>query len=239
MNTIEIHDFNPNQIKAYRTNWNNLTITFENSEDSIVIEGFCIAEANRNFYLVFDNGTKLDADAKQSPLRTFHGTEEAESIFAMDDNGVTILSEGGNDYLSGGNGADNLNGGSGDDQLWGNGGNDILDGGAGNDDLNGGAGNDTYVFDVGYGADTVIDSEGINTLSFGSMITLEKLQFERTNWNNLTITFAATDGNDRIVIRDFFVSENSRKLNVIFADGTKYAYDSEDNPLANVFMEMK
>ena len=43
--------------------------------------------------------------------------------------------------------------------LYGNAGNDTLDGGAGNDLLNGGAGNDTYIFDRGYGQDTVYDND--------------------------------------------------------------------------------
>lgn len=238
-NTIEIHDYTSDQIKAYRTNWNNITITFENTEDSIVIEGFCIAETNRNFYLVFDDGTKIHANAEQSPLRTVYGTDDAESIFAMDDMGVTIVAEGGNDYLNGGNGADNLYGQAGDDQLWGNDGNDVLDGGTGNDELYGGAGNDTYVFGKGYGMDTVIDSEGNNILSFGEGVMLEQLEFERTNWNNLTISLTGTEGKDQIVIRDFFVSENSRRFHVYFADGTRFTYDSEENPLVSAYLELK
>ena len=71
------------------------------------------------------------------------------------------------------------------------------------------------------------------------MITLDNLQFERTNWNNLTITFLGNNSDDQLVIRDFFVSKNSRKLNLTFADGTKYSYDSEENPLTDVYMEMK
>ena len=52
-----------------------------------------------------------------------------------------------------------LYGSDGEDRIVGNGGNDILDG-LGNDLLYGGSGNDTYVFQIGYGTDTIIDNEG-------------------------------------------------------------------------------
>jgi Ca2+-binding RTX toxin-like protein len=81
---------------------------------------------------------------------------------------------------------ENLNGGSGDDMLTGNALNNVLDGGAGNDSLfgadgadtlygragndtlDGGNGNDGYLFNTStaLGSDTVIDSEGIDRLSF-------------------------------------------------------------------------
>ena len=155
-NTIEIKGYSAPQIKAYRTNWNDITLTFEDSEDKLVIEGFFNGDANRNFYLKFDNGSKIHATASNSPLRTIYGTEIGDYIAAMDDRGVTLIGENGNDNLSGGNGSDKLFGGEGDDQLYGNGGNDVIDGGEGSDFLYGGSGNDTYVFNAGYGVD--IDS---------------------------------------------------------------------------------
>lgn len=50
--------------------------------------------------------------------------------------------------------------------LYGDSGNDTLDGGTGNDTLKGGYGDDTYIFAKGYGNDTIIDSDGLNTLRF-------------------------------------------------------------------------
>ena len=150
----------------------------------------------------------------------------------MDDRGVTLIGENGNDSLNGGNGADKLYGSSGDDRLYGNGGNDILDGGEGSDFLYGGAGNDTYIFNVGYGSDTINDSEGINTISFGNGLNLEAMTAYRTNWNDLTITFDGTD--DKLVIQGYFSSENDRNFNVTFADGTRYAFDDTENPIKQV-----
>lgn len=231
-NTIEIYGYSSNQIKAYRTNWNDITITFEDSDDKLVIKGFFTSEANRNFYLTFNGGSKVHATASNSPLRTVYGTENSDYIVAMDDRGVTLIGENGNDSLNGGNGTDKLYGGIGDDQLYGNGGNDILDGGEGSDYLYGGAGNDTYIFNIGYSTDTINDSEGINTISFGNGITSEAMTAYRTNWNDLTITFEGLE--DKLIIQSYFTSEENRNFNVNFADGTRYAYDSEENPLKQV-----
>lgn len=59
------------------------------------------------------------------------------------------------------------------------------------------------------------------------------MMFIRTNWNNLTIAFAGSD--DRLVIRDYFTSENCRNFNVNFADGTGFSYDDEENPVKLTF----
>ena len=212
VNIIEIYGYSQSQIKASRTNWNDMTIEFEGSEDKLVIEGFFTSEANRNFYLTFNGGGKVHATAGNSPLRTVYGTEGSDYILAMDDKGVTLMGEDGNDNLNGGNGADRLYGGNGEDQLHGNGGNDVLDGGEGNDFLYGGAGNDTYIFNMGYGTDTISDREGINTIQFGSGLRADKLTAYRTNWNDLTITFEDTE--DKLVIQGYFTSEENRKFHV-------------------------
>ena len=151
-NTIEIYGYSSNQIKAYRTNWNDITITFTDSDDKLVIEGFFTSEANRNFYLTFNGGSKVHATATNSPLRTLYGTDGSDYIVAMDDRGVTLIGESGSDTLNGGNGSDKLYGGADNDTLNGNGGKDILDGGEGNDILYGGSGDDTYIWNIGSGS---------------------------------------------------------------------------------------
>lgn len=231
-NTINIYGYSASQIKAYRTNWNDITITFADSEDKIVIEGFFTSEANRNFYLTFNGGGKVHATASNSPLRTIYGTDGDEYMAAMDDRGVTLYGEGGADNLNGGSGADRLYGGIGNDQLYGNGGNDTLDGGEGNDMLYGGAGNDTYIFNVDSGLDTIIDSEGINTISFGKGLTEDAMTAYRHNWNDLMITFEGVE--DKLIIQGYFGSESNRNFEVRFADGTRYAYDDPENPIKQV-----
>jgi len=69
----------------------------------------------------------------------------------------TLNGGGGNDRLTSAGGADRLNGGLGNDTLNGGLGNDRLNGGGGNDMLVGGAGADRFVFNTGYGNDTVQD----------------------------------------------------------------------------------
>lgn len=232
VNAIDIYGYTQGQIKAYRTNWNNLTITFEDSDDKLVIEGFFNSEADRNYYLTFSGGSRIHATASDSPLRTIYGTNDSEYIVAMDDRGVTIYGESGDDNLNGGNGADKLYGGNGADRLNGNSGNDILDGGKGNDYLHGGAGKDTYIFNKGYGTDTIIDSEGVNTISFGNGLPADQLTAYRTNWNDLTVTFK--DVTDKLIINGYFTSESNRKFNVQFANGLHFAFDDAENPIKQV-----
>lgn len=231
-NTINIYGYSASQIKAYRTNWNDITITFADSEDKIVIEGFFTSEANRNFYLTFNGGGRVHATASNSPLRTIYGTDGDDYMAAMDDRGVTLYGENGADNLNGGSGADRLYGGIGNDQLYGNGGNDTLDGGEGDDMLYGGAGNDTYIFNVGSGTDTIIDSEGINTISFGAGLTEDAMTAYRHNWNDLMITFEGIE--DKLIIQGYFGSESNRNFEIRFADGTRYAYDDAENPIKQV-----
>ncbi|MFZ2269843.1 MAG: putative Ig domain-containing protein [Azonexus sp.] len=63
----------------------------------------------------------------------------------------------------------------GNDMLTGTAGNDILLAGKGNDILDGGSGNDTYLYSVGDGVDTIVDSGGADTLKFGEGITSNML----------------------------------------------------------------
>jgi Ca2+-binding RTX toxin-like protein len=62
----------------------------------------------------------------------------------------------GNDSITGSGGANTLNGGAGADNISGGGGADVLIGGLGDDVMNGNAGNDAFVFDAGFGHDTIV-----------------------------------------------------------------------------------
>ncbi len=59
------------------------------------------------------------------------------------------------DTLEGGQGNDTLYGGAGNDRIFGGAGDDIIHGGAGNDSLAGDTGSDTFVFEAGFGRDTI------------------------------------------------------------------------------------
>jgi hypothetical protein len=63
----------------------------------------------------------------------------------------------GADKIYGLNGNDSLNGGAGADHVFGGNGSDTINGGAGNDILSGGLGPDRFVFEYGFGNDTITD----------------------------------------------------------------------------------
>lgn len=237
MNTVEIYGYAASDVQVYRTNWNDITLVMDGSgeaglwndaADKIVIEGFFTAEACRNFYLSFD-GAVVPATAVGSPLRTLNGTEGSDYMTGFD-NGCIILYGGeGGDTLNGSAANDELYGGNGDDRILGAVGDDILNGGNGNDMLEGGEGNDTYMFDADSGTDIIDDSLGTNVLSFGEGLALDGMQVSRSDWNDLAITFTGME--DRIIIRGYFVSEENRRFELVFADGTRFAWDDVENPL--------
>lgn len=82
-----------------------------------------------------------------------------------------------NDTLLGGAGNDKLLGASGRDSLVGGDGKDTLNGGADSDFLAGGKGDDVYVFDAGWGSDTIRDVVGKDSLDvsgFGAALPVGK-----------------------------------------------------------------
>ncbi len=94
---------------------------------------------------------------------TLLGTANINGSGSRYDN--TLIGNSGNNILNGGSGNDILRGGDGNDSLHGSIGDDILYGGAGTDTLNGGTGNDTYYLDeTTPSADTITDSDGIDTV---------------------------------------------------------------------------
>ncbi len=236
-NLIEISGYTISDVRAYRTNWNNLTIVLDGSgeeglnddtADKIIIENFYTGEANRNFCLSFD-GVIIHATDASSPLRTIYGTAESEYMQGFDDGRFIIYGCDGTDTINGANSDDYLYGGIGDDRILGYAGNDTLDGEEGNDYLEGGLGDDTYVFHIGSGTDTIHDNEGINRISFGEGIDKNSITACKTNGNDLTIMIEGAE--DKLVIQGYFLSVDNRKFDITFADGSCIAYDSVENPL--------
>ncbi len=106
---------------------------------------------------------------------------------------------------------------------------DVLDGGLGDDYLSGGNENDTYIFDAGYGHDT-IDDNYTNPLGgdddqivFGSGIAVEDVTLTRSE-SDLIITFAGSD--DQLSVLDQFsygglgYGSFDEIEQYVFADGT-------------------
>ena len=101
-------------------------------------------------------------------------------------------------YGLGGN--DSLNGAAGIDTLSGAAGNDRLIGGAGNDSLDGGVGNDSFVFDKGFGKDTITgfvatgaahDTIDFSTATFGSFAAIKSHMVQ--SGANVVITLDSAD----------------------------------------------
>jgi Ca2+-binding RTX toxin-like protein len=105
-----------------------------------------------------------------SPPGTCRGTPNADTMTGT--NG-TFNAPGENyngDIIDGFRGGDTLNARKANDTLNGGNGEDTLNGGQGNDILDGGEGNDTYLFEDGWGEDTITgDASGNDTLDFSKL----------------------------------------------------------------------
>ena len=125
-----------------------------------------------------------------------------------------------------------LTGGSGKDALYGMAGDDTLNGGAGNDLLVGGAGNDTYVFNVGDGNDSIIETKGtpstgaiqvqdINTLQFGPGITVGDISIAQ---EADALVLHHLNGRDSVTVAHWFAQEvgNAKLDTLTFADGRSF-----------------
>lgn len=69
----------------------------------------------------------------------------------------TIAGDARDNALDGAGGFDRMSGGGGNDVINGGAGNDVLSGGLGNDVLTGGSGSDVFLFETGWGTDTITD----------------------------------------------------------------------------------
>ncbi|MEP3638959.1 MAG: calcium-binding protein [Paracoccaceae bacterium] len=101
--------------------------------------------------------------------------------------GADVLN-GGNDadMLNGGNGADVLNGGNGADMLNGGIGVDAIKGGAGNDVLTGGSGLDVFIFEDGFGKDTITDFSTFNQEDIDLSAVSQIVDFADLTANHMT-----------------------------------------------------
>jgi VCBS repeat-containing protein len=162
--------------------------------------------------LQFDDGSMVALETlfAQQTLEQV-GTESADVLEG------TIL----NDHLIGLGGDDTLNGG---------GGSDVLEGGAGNDMLSGGAGSDTYVYNLGDGADSIIDSVSAaarwygaekNTLNFGAGITAGMIAARLDNGTRIV---SLDLGNGDVV--QIGTDEVLAVQTLQFADGSALAMDT-------------
>ena len=85
-----------------------------------------------------------------------------ENLNANSGLNLKLKGNGLDNVITGGKGADTLEGRAGNDTLFGGNGNDTISGGAGEDILYGGKGQDTFVFNLGFGFDKIMDYEDGN-----------------------------------------------------------------------------
>ncbi|QHE75115.1 putative Ig domain-containing protein [Hydrogenophaga sp. PBL-H3] len=148
---------------------------------------------------------------------------------------ATLVSEG---FLVEGNAqADTLRGTNVVDRLFGNDGGDALDGGAGSDELHGGRGqdqltggdgDDAYVFHLGDGVDSLIDSGStdFNFIRFGAGIRPEDI---RQAWDGTTLVVHYSDA-DTVRIVDYRgMDGNPAILALVFDDGQVRSLTEETN----------
>ncbi|NUB46445.1 hypothetical protein GEU84_018795 [Fertoebacter nigrum] len=125
-----------------------------------------VGNANANMLSGLDGADQLFGEAGDDIL---YGGAGNDNLFAG--TGRDALYGGdGNDKLFGGSGGDSLFGGAGADTLAAGQDGDVLNGGAGNDLLSGGAGADLFVFEAGFGRDSIKGfTLGMDHLDFGDL----------------------------------------------------------------------
>ncbi|UUZ65418.1 calcium-binding protein [Polaromonas sp. P1-6] len=113
--------------------------------------------------------------------------------------------------------------------------NNSLTGNAGNNALAGGAGNDTYVYTVGGGLDTILDTSGIDTVSFGPGLILDNVALRIATVNGQKIAQIrvldatgneiADQGIDYVMATDAQGRLSSALESFVFADGSTYLWN--------------
>ena len=93
-------------------------------------------------------------------------------------------------------------------------------GNAGNNTLSGGGGNDTYILNVGFGHDLIIDQDAtsgnVDTIRFGSGITPENLAVE--DFGN-DVRLSPFGGADIVLLQEWLASDANKIERVEFANG--------------------
>lgn len=180
------------------------TFSYFDGGNLIFVPDNNVADAAIQFRFVASDSVSKNDDA----YHTIHFT-----LKDLPDSGEKILF---------GDASDNsIIGGDSNDKLYGLDGNDILDGKAGNDVLYGGAGDDTYLFGQGYGTDTIIDTEGSNSVRFAKGISWADLTLSdnyqagtRTGGSAWQIGFKDTQ--DSLIIENQSDSKNTSITSFIF-----------------------
>ncbi|VAX14362.1 Alkaline phosphatase, partial [hydrothermal vent metagenome] len=167
------------------------------------------------------------------------GTTAADTLYGFDAS-ETLFGYGGNDVIIGGGGTDTLYGGAGNDVIQAGsrdykyhsvpGDKTLLDGGTGNDVLYGSASDETYVFNAGYGQDTIVDYYSGDKDKIEAGFDPLSLIFERSqnNQNNMEMHIAGST--DTLTVKDWYKGNNNKVETIKARDGSALL-DSQVNQL--------
>ncbi|SEM89089.1 type I secretion C-terminal target domain (VC_A0849 subclass) [Palleronia pelagia] len=207
---------------------NNVTgadITALDTAISNTISGTYYSDVLNSLYGIDDNGLDITGT---SSADTIDGAG-FEDLLQGQDGDDTINGYNGNDYIATGGGNDTAYGGNGHDEIYNYSGNDTFYGGSGADLITSGTGSDTYVFNVGDGDDTIVESystSATDRIQFGSGITLSDLTFTRVSNEDLLITIDPSAGGGSILVDGHFKSYAENINEIVFSDTSTFDPES-------------
>ena len=212
--TVQFTDVNFADVK-FRREDNDLVLFGYNGDDSVRLLDYMSSSSWNDSVFQFADKTVTTADLMKNGL-VLQGSDSNESIYGWSYRNE-IYGAAGNDKIVTYDADDVLDGGAGNDDLYGGAGNDTLIGGAGNDYLAGGNGNDTYVFNQGFGKDTVYDygSSDKNVLQFNG-INAAEISAQKSG-SDLLLT--AADGSS-VKVQYYFSGNSYGAESFVFNDGT-------------------
>ena len=212
--TVQFTDVNFADVK-FRREGSNLVLFGYNGDDSVRLLDYMNSSSWNDSVFQFADKTVTTADLMKNGL-VLQGNDTNESISGWSGRNE-IYGAAGNDTIVTYGADDVLDGGAGNDDLYGGAGNDTLIGGAGNDYLVGGDGSDTYVFNQGFGRDTVYDygSGDKNVLQFNG-INAADISAQKSG-SDLLLT--AADGSS-VKVQYYFSGNSYGAESFVFNDGT-------------------
>jgi len=165
------------------------------------------------------------------------GSANGEAYMLGNGNDI-VYSRQGNDLIYAGDGDDYIDSCEDNDTVMGEAGNDIiitklgddiLNGGIGNDNLQGGDGNDTYIFNLGDGNDTIIESgdnyQYTDTIKFSGGVTKDDILLSKDG-NNLVVSIK--NSTDSITVQDYYASNDNKVEKIEFNDGSTISLTAKE-----------
>jgi VCBS repeat-containing protein len=165
--------------------------------DSISVGSYDVSQSSLSIsigQIKFADGTSTQLSQLLADFGlTVQGTSTDDTLHGAMSNQNWMFGFDGNDTLIGGQRDDELDGGAGDDTLQGGYGNDVLTGGLGDDTLSGGEGEDVYVYNLGDGADVILDTTWngqTNTVRLGNGADVQSVEYQGSKTGDFVLHFA-------------------------------------------------